>query len=51
MGGSGEIIKHGAATAEAALRYAMSLPVATTISGIEAIDVLTHQNLESGDRF
>ena len=32
MGGSGEIIIHGAATPEEALRYAMSLPVAATIS-------------------
>lgn len=45
MGGSGEIVTQGAATAEAALRYAMSLPVAVTISGMESIDVL-RQNLE-----
>src|SRR6202012_446963 len=44
-GGSGEMIRHGGATAEEALRYAMSLPVAVTISGMEALDVLT-QNLE-----
>jgi aryl-alcohol dehydrogenase-like predicted oxidoreductase len=44
MGGSGEIVKHGAATPEEALRYAMSLPVATTISGIESPDRL-EQNL------
>jgi hypothetical protein len=30
--------------AEAALRYAMSLPVATTICGIDSLDVL-HQNV------
>ncbi len=45
MGGSGEAIKKGAVTAHEALRYAMSLPVAVTISGCESLDVL-HQNLE-----
>ena len=45
MGGSGESIKNGAVTAAEALRYAMSLPVAVTISGMESLDVL-HQNLE-----
>jgi uncharacterized protein len=44
MGGSGEIVSHGAATASDALRYAMSLPVATTISGMDSLDVLK-QNL------
>ncbi len=45
MGGSGEAISNGAITATEALRYAMSLPVAVTISGMESLDVL-HQNLE-----
>jgi uncharacterized protein len=45
MGGSGEMIKHGAATPAEALHYAMSLPVATTISGMESMGVLK-QNLE-----
>src|SRR6202161_1775890 len=44
MGGSGEIISHGAATPSDALRYAMSLPVATTISGMDSLGVLA-QNL------
>jgi aryl-alcohol dehydrogenase-like predicted oxidoreductase len=44
MGGDGEPILHGAVTAEEALRYAMGLPVATTISGIDSLQVL-HQNL------
>ena len=44
MGGSGEIVSHGAATPSDALRYAMSLPVATTISGMESLGVL-EQNL------
>jgi predicted aldo/keto reductase-like oxidoreductase len=50
MGGSGEIITHGAATPSEALRYAMSLPVATTISGIDSLGVL-HQNLEIARNF
>ena len=44
MSGGGEAIKHGLVTAEELLRYAMSLPVATTISGMDSLDVL-HQNL------
>lgn len=45
MGGSGEMLRHGDVTPREALSYAMSLPVAVTISGIETLDVL-HQNLE-----
>jgi aryl-alcohol dehydrogenase-like predicted oxidoreductase len=44
LGGDGQPILHGAVTAEEALRYAMSLPVATTISGIDSMEVL-RQNL------
>jgi len=44
MGGSGEMVKQGGVTPEEALRYAMSLPVATTISGIDSLEVL-RQNL------
>jgi aryl-alcohol dehydrogenase-like predicted oxidoreductase len=44
LGGSGEIVSHGAAVIQDALSYAMSLPVATTISGIDSIEVL-RQNL------
>jgi aryl-alcohol dehydrogenase-like predicted oxidoreductase len=44
LGGSGEIVSHGALTAEEGLRYAMSLPVATTISGMDSLGVL-EQNL------
>lgn len=50
LGGSGESIRKGAITAAEGLRYAMSLPVATTISGIESLDVL-HQNLEVAKNF
>jgi uncharacterized protein len=44
MGGSGELVRHGVVTALEALRYAMSLPVSTTISGIDTLEVLD-QNL------
>jgi hypothetical protein len=44
MGGDGTVIKKGGVRAEDALRYAMSLPVAVTVSGIDSIDVL-NQNL------
>ena len=44
LGGSGEIAVNGAVTPEEGLRYAMSLPVATTISGIDSMFVL-EQNL------
>ncbi len=44
MGGSGEPVLQGAVTPEEALRYAMSLPVAVTISGIDTLTVL-RQNL------
>jgi uncharacterized protein len=39
LGGSGEMVRHGAITAEQGLRDAMSLPVATTISGNESIEM------------
>jgi uncharacterized protein len=45
LGGSGEIVSHGALTAQDGLRYAMSLPVATTISGMDSLGVLD-QNLQ-----
>jgi uncharacterized protein len=45
LGGDGQPILHGVVTAEEALRYAMSLPVATTISGIDSLAVL-RQNLQ-----
>ena len=50
LGGSGEIVRFGVATAQEALRYAMSLPVSTTISGIDSLDVL-HQNLAVAQGF
>jgi aryl-alcohol dehydrogenase-like predicted oxidoreductase len=50
MGGSGDAISAGVLTAHEALRYAMSLPVTTTISGMDSMDVL-HQNLEVARNF
>ena len=44
LGGDGQPVLHGVVTAEEALRYAMSLPVATIVSGIDSLDVL-RQNL------
>ena len=38
------MIGKGAVTPEEALSYAMSLPVAVTISGVDTLEVL-HQNL------
>jgi aryl-alcohol dehydrogenase-like predicted oxidoreductase len=40
LGGDGQPILYGVVRAEEALRYAMSLPVATTICGIDSLDVL-----------
>jgi aryl-alcohol dehydrogenase-like predicted oxidoreductase len=50
FGGSGEIVKFGAVMPAEALRYAMSLPVATTISGIDSPAVL-EQNLAIAGSF
>src|SRR5579871_327296 len=44
LGGDGQPIQYGVVKAEEALRYAMSLPVATTICGVDSLDVL-HQNV------
>ncbi len=43
--GAGQAVKHKAVTPADALRYAMSLPVTTTISGMDSIRVL-RQNLK-----
>jgi uncharacterized protein len=48
--GHGEAIKAGVFTAEEMLRYAMSLPVTTTISGIDTGDAL-QQNLRIAQSF
>jgi uncharacterized protein len=48
--GKGEPLKKGLLTPDEALRYAMSLPVVTTITGVDKIDVL-HQNLQIAQNF
>jgi uncharacterized protein len=50
LGGSGELVHSGVITAEEGLRYAMSLPVATTISGVDNMHVLD-QNLRVAVNF
>ncbi|MEI9972977.1 MAG: aldo/keto reductase [Ignavibacteriota bacterium] len=50
MSGHGDAIKEGAISAEESLRYAMSLPVTTTITGMEKPDVL-QQNLRVAKDF
>jgi len=50
IGGHGEPVQSGALTASEALRYAMSLPVATTISGVEEMHIL-EQNLQIAQNF
>jgi predicted aldo/keto reductase-like oxidoreductase len=45
LGGSGELVREGGVIVTMGLRYAMSLPVAVTISGVDSLSVL-HQNLE-----
>jgi predicted aldo/keto reductase-like oxidoreductase len=45
LGGDGKAVKKRAVRVEDALRYAMSLPVVTTISGIDSMRVL-RQNLK-----
>ena len=50
LGGSGEMVTQGGIRIDEALRYAMSLPVTTTISGMESIEVL-EQNLKIVQNF
>jgi predicted aldo/keto reductase-like oxidoreductase len=50
LNGHGDAIKHGDISAEEALRYAMSLPVTTTITGMEKPEVL-QQNLRVAQGF
>ena len=44
MGGEGQAVKKRVVKPQELLRYAMSLPVATTVSGVDSREVL-HQNL------
>jgi uncharacterized protein len=50
LGGDGRVIKKKAARVADALRYAMSLPVCTTVSGIDSMKVL-RQNLKIARAF
>jgi len=50
LNGHGDAIKFGALSAEEALRYAMSLPVTTTITGIDKPEAL-QQNLRIAQGF
>ena len=50
MGGEGDAVRKRVVTAEEALRYAMSLPVTTTVSGIESMRVL-RQNVRIAQGF
>jgi aryl-alcohol dehydrogenase-like predicted oxidoreductase len=42
MGGTAEAVKKGVVTAEELLGYAMSLPVATTIAGMDKPEIVQH---------
>ena len=48
--GRGDAVKKGVLSAEEALRYAMSLPVATTVTGMERMGIL-EQNLKIAQGF
>jgi aryl-alcohol dehydrogenase-like predicted oxidoreductase len=50
LSGHGEPITNGELTVEEALRYAMSLPVATTITGIDKLEVL-RQNVKIAQNY
>jgi uncharacterized protein len=50
LSGHGEPIQNGAVSAEEALRYAMSLPVTVTITGMEKPEIL-RQNLQIAQNF
>jgi hypothetical protein len=45
LGGTGKIVSDGVVTIEEALRYVLSLPIATLVSGIDSEKVL-EQNLK-----
>jgi len=50
LGGTGEMIKQKLLTVEEALRYVLSLPIATLVSGIDSLEVL-RQNIDIVKRF
>jgi aryl-alcohol dehydrogenase-like predicted oxidoreductase len=49
LGGDGKVVKKKVARPEDALRYAMSLPVCTTVSGIDSMRVLRQNLAIAGD--
>jgi hypothetical protein len=50
LGGDGRVIRKRVARVDDALRYAMSLPVCTTVCGVDSLKVL-RQNLGIARRF
>ena len=50
LSGNGDPIRQGLLTAEEALRYVLSLPIASVISGVDSLEVL-HQNVNIAHRF
>jgi aryl-alcohol dehydrogenase-like predicted oxidoreductase len=44
LGGDAQPVQHGVVTADEAIRYAMSLPVTVTITGVDSLEIL-QQNL------
>jgi predicted aldo/keto reductase-like oxidoreductase len=50
LSGNAEPIKQGIVTPEEAIRYVLSLPIATLVSGIDSAAVLK-QNLQIAQRF
>jgi aryl-alcohol dehydrogenase-like predicted oxidoreductase len=50
LNGTADAVKKGILTAEEAIRYAMSLPVAVTVSGIDSLDLL-RENLRIARSF
>ena len=49
MGGEGDAVRKKVVSADEALRYAMSLPVTTTVSGIDSMRVLRQNMRIAGD--
>jgi aryl-alcohol dehydrogenase-like predicted oxidoreductase len=50
LNGSGDAVRQNVVSVEEALRYALSLPVASVVSGIDSLEVL-RQNLDIARRF
>ena len=50
LSGNGDPIRQGILTAEEALRYVLSLPIASVVSGVDSLEVL-HQNVRIAHQF